>query len=49
MILKKLNYNKLYVNGEKNEFALQEIEFLEYEIVESEIKPDIKKVKVIEK
>ncbi len=45
--MKKLRDNKLYVNGEKNEFALEEIKFLGHVITGDGIKSNMEKVKAI--
>jgi hypothetical protein len=46
-VLRKLWNNKLYGNGEKNEFAQLKIEFLGHVETNDGIKPDMKKVKAI--
>ena len=46
-VLGRLSNNKLYANGEKNDFAHQKIEFLGHVMTKDGIKPDMKKVKAI--
>ena len=46
-VLGRLRNNKLYANGEKSDFAHQEIEFLGHVLTRDGIKPNIKKVKAI--
>ena len=48
VVLKRLRDNKLYANGEKSEFAKEEIEFLGHVVTGDGIKPDMKKVKAIQ-
>ena len=48
VVLKKLKDNKLYANGEKSDFARQNIEFLGHVVTRDGIKPDMKKVKAIQ-
>ena len=47
-MLGRLRDNKLYTNGEKNDFADQEIEFLGHVMIGNGIKPDMKKIKAIQ-
>ena len=49
VVLQKLRDNKLYANGEKSEFGLQEIEFLGHIMTGQGVKPDHKKVEAIKK
>jgi len=49
VVLQKLRDNKLYANGEKNEFGLMEMEFFGHIMTGSRIKPDNKKVEAIQK
>ena len=46
-VLKKLRENKLYVNGEKSEFALKEFDFLGHVLGGNGIRPDPKKIQAI--
>jgi hypothetical protein len=46
-VLEKLRENKLYVNAEKNEFALRELEFLGQVLAGDGIRPDPKKIQAI--
>ena len=46
-VLEKLRENKLYVNAEKNEFSLRELEFLGHVFSGEGIRPDPKKIQVI--
>ena len=48
VVLGRLRDNKLYANGNKNDFAHQEIEFLGHVVTRDGIKPDMKKVKAIQ-
>ena len=48
VVLGRLRDNKLYANGEKSDFAHQEIEFLGHVVTRDGIKPDRKKVKAIQ-
>lgn len=48
VVLQKLRNNKLYANREKNDFVQQEIEFLDHMMTRNVIKPDMKKIKVIQ-
>jgi hypothetical protein len=48
VVLQKLRDNKLYANGEKNDFAQNEIEFLGHVVTNDGIKLDMKKVKAIQ-
>ena len=43
-VLEKLRENKLYVNAEKNEFALKELDFLDHVLGGDGIRPDPKKI-----
>jgi hypothetical protein len=45
VVFRKLRNNKLYGNGEKNNFAQNEIEFLGHVVINDGIKPDMKKVR----
>ena len=47
-VLGRLRDNKLYANGEKSDFAHEEIEFLGHVVTRDGIKPDMKKVKAIQ-
>ena len=47
-ILKELHANKLYVNGKKSEFFLNEIRYLGHIISKEGIKMDPEKLKVID-
>ena len=47
-VLGRLKDNKLYANGEKSDFAHEEIEFLGHVVTRDGIKPDMKKVKAIQ-
>ena len=47
-VLGRLRDNKLYANGEKSDFAHQEIEFLGHVVIRDGIKPDMKKVNAIQ-
>ena len=47
-MLGRLRDNKLYANGEKSDFAHEEIEFLGHVVTRDGIKPDMKKVKAIQ-
>jgi hypothetical protein len=46
-VLEKLRENKLYVNAEKNEFALSKLEFLGHVLGGHRIRPDPKKIQAI--
>ena len=47
-VLQKLRANMLYTNGEKNDFAWQNIGFLGHVVTKDGIKPDMKNVKIIQ-
>ena len=47
-VLGRLRDNKLYANGEKSDFAHQEIEFLGHVVTRDGIKLEMKKVKAIQ-
>jgi hypothetical protein len=47
VVLRKLENNKLYANGENSEFARLEVKILGYVMTSDGIKPDMKTVKAI--
>ena len=48
VVLQKLKNNKLYANGEDNDFAQNEIELLSHLVTNDGILPDMKNIKAIQ-